>query len=238
MPHPHSPTERARIGPNAIIQTAAAISSLAGSAASREIFGRADLESYLDHPPQQMVDERQVARLHSALKTHFDSATADLIALEAGSRTAEYLLAHRIPPAIRLLLKTLPAFLAARFLISAIGRNAWTFVGSGSLSVEWGHPIVLVIRDNPLCRELQSDSPACGYYAATFERLFRELVHPATRVTETQCAAMQHAACRFEISWRPAGIELRRTERQERPRAVDQCHGGPRHQALHFENQP
>ena len=46
-------------------------------------------------------------------------------------RTGDYLLAHRIPKPVQALLKRLPAPLAARVLLAAITRHAWTFAGSG-----------------------------------------------------------------------------------------------------------
>ena len=53
----------------------------------------------------------------------------------------------------------------------------------------------------------ESEAPACDFYAATFERLFRVLVHPAARVTETACEACGDDACQFEIEWRALRIE-------------------------------
>ncbi|WP_235823343.1 4-vinyl reductase [Azohydromonas sediminis] len=43
--------------------------------------------------------------------------------------------------------------------------------------------------------------PACDFYAATFERLFRALVHPRASVAETACEACGDDACRFEVRW-------------------------------------
>jgi divinyl protochlorophyllide a 8-vinyl-reductase len=62
-------------------------------------------------------------------------------------------------------------------------------------------PLVLEIRDNPLCRGLRAGVPACDYYAATFERLFQVLVHGDTQVRETACEACGDDACRFELRW-------------------------------------
>jgi divinyl protochlorophyllide a 8-vinyl-reductase len=52
-----------------------------------------------------------------------------------------------------------------------------------------------------LCRDLSTDTPACVYYAATFERLFRELVHRHSRVIEVACEACGAEACEFEVRW-------------------------------------
>jgi divinyl protochlorophyllide a 8-vinyl-reductase len=64
--------------------------------------------------------------------------------------------------------------------------------------------VVLTIRHNPLCQDLQADTPACDFYAATFERLFQVLVHRRSRVREVACEACGDAECRFEIGWSAA----------------------------------
>jgi divinyl protochlorophyllide a 8-vinyl-reductase len=95
----------------------------------------------------------------------------------------------------------LPAPLAARALLGAIGRHAWTFAGSGTFSAALHPQPVLTIRGNPLCRGQRSGVPVCDYYAATFECLFRQLVHRHARVEETSCEACGADACRFVVRW-------------------------------------
>ena len=93
---------------------------------------------------------------------------------------------------------------AARVLVAAIQRHAWTFAGSGRVSAvlpRRARPLVLEIRHNPLCRGLRAGVPACDYYAATFERLFQVLVHGDSQVRETACEACGDDACRFELRW-------------------------------------
>jgi divinyl protochlorophyllide a 8-vinyl-reductase len=190
-----------RIGPNAIIRVAEALPGYVGIDVTRGLFESVGLARYLQTPPQEMVDETEVARLHAALRHALGAGPAGQVARDAGHRTADYLLAHRIPKPVQALLKMLPAPLAARVLLSAIGRHAWTFAGSGEFTSRAGVPVTLQIRANPMCRELRSDVPACDFYAATFERLFRVLVHPSSSVIETACEACGDAACRFEIRW-------------------------------------
>jgi divinyl protochlorophyllide a 8-vinyl-reductase len=190
-----------RIGPNAIIRVAEALPSYVGADVTHGLFESAGLAGYLLAPPQQMVDEAEVARLHAALRQALGSGLAGQVARDAGRRTADYLLAHRIPKPVQVLLKFLPAPLAARVLLSAIRRHAWTFAGSGEFTARAGRPVTLQIRGNPMCRDLRSDTPACDFYAATFERLFRVLVHPASSVIETACEACGDDACRFQIHW-------------------------------------
>jgi divinyl protochlorophyllide a 8-vinyl-reductase len=189
-----------RIGPNAITRVAEALPAYIGTRATQQLFERAGLATYLRQPPQQMVDEAEVTRLHRELRASL-GATAAAVARNAGERTADYLLAHRIPKPAQALLKVLPAPLAARVLLSAITRHAWTFAGSGRFEARAGRPVVLTLRDNPLCRGVTSDVPVCDFYAATFERLFRVLVHRETQVFEVACEARGDAACVFELRW-------------------------------------
>ena len=45
------------------------------------------------------------------------------------------------------------------------------------------------------------ETPACAYFAATFERVFGEMLGPTLSVTEVECAAMGATACVFEVRW-------------------------------------
>jgi divinyl protochlorophyllide a 8-vinyl-reductase len=197
-----------RIGPNAITRVAEVLPVRVGRTVTAQVFERAGLERYLREPPQAMVDETEVRRLHGVLRATLGDAEARAVARAAGTRTADYLLAHRIPRPVQRLLKLLPAPLAARVLLAAIARHAWTVAGSGRFDARcaWrrGPPVVLTIRANPLCLGLAGAAPACDYYAATFERLFRVLVHPQSQVREVACEACGDPECRFEIRWRQA----------------------------------
>jgi divinyl protochlorophyllide a 8-vinyl-reductase len=163
------------------------------------VFTRAALEERLDRPPESMVDEAEVRRLYAALRDALGPVRAERIAAEAGRLTGDYLLAHRIPGAAQAVLKRLPAALAERLLLAAVGRHAWTFAGSGRFAATAGAPTVVENADNPLCRGVSADAPACHYHAATFERLWRELVSPRVRVVETTCCSGGAPACRFEL---------------------------------------
>lgn len=191
----------ARIGPNAVTRVAEALVARFGVGAAEPVFAAAGLRRHLATPPQDMVDEREVAALHRALRAHL-GPDADAVARDAGVRTAHYLLARRIPKPVQALLRGLPAFAAQALLLRAIGRHAWTFAGSGRFEARPGHPVRLALHDNPLCRGVQASQPVCHYHAAVFETLFRDLVHPDTRAVETACAAAGGDACRFELRWR------------------------------------
>jgi divinyl protochlorophyllide a 8-vinyl-reductase len=196
-----APAAAARIGPNAIIRVAEALRREGGEGLERRVFHAARLGGYLGALPERMVDETEVQRLHRALRETLGAERARDVSRDAGRATGDYLLAHRIPRPVQAVLKLAPAPLAARVLMSAIGRHAWTFAGSGAFTWRPGRPLSFRIRGNPVCRGTVSDVPVCDYYAATFERLFRALVHPRTTVIETECEAVGADACRFEVRW-------------------------------------
>jgi divinyl protochlorophyllide a 8-vinyl-reductase len=192
-----------QIGPNAIIQVHRALEQMLGAPLSERVFAEADLARHLLRSPQRPVPEQEVRSLHMALRHALGESQAEAVAREAGRRTAQYLLAHRIPGPAQALLRLLPARLALGALLRAMQPQAWTFAGSGRFDSHmiWRGPTlaVLSIHDNPLCRGLQLPDPACAYYAATFEHLMRTLVHTRCDVVETDCEAMGAPACRFEV---------------------------------------
>lgn len=200
-----------RIGPNAVLRLAEALDARYGRARTAEVFGAAGQSHFLDVPPQAMVDECSVTALYVALPKQFGPAAAAEIAARAGVLTGEYLLEHRIPKPAQRLMKLMPAELAARTLLAAVERHAWTFTGSGTFaraavhgppvpgaaSVRWR----LTVRDCPICRGARATGPQCWYYAATFERIFRAVVAGRTQVAETACHASGAPACTFDVSW-------------------------------------
>lgn len=193
----------ARVGPNAIIQLGDVLRDRCGLADAERVFGAAGLSRYLTRPPYAMVSEGEAAALHRALQSALPDRASDL-ATDAGSRTADYLLAHRIPAAAQHLLRLLPAPLAARLLVKAISRHAWTFAGSGSFAAAFGKgannpPLVISIRANPLA------TPGCPWHRAVFTRLFSQLVSPRTLVVHDHCCAAGDPTCRFVIDWHAEG---------------------------------
>jgi divinyl protochlorophyllide a 8-vinyl-reductase len=192
---------RGRIGPNAVIRLVEALDAVESRAVTTRLFRSADLEPYVVKPPEAMIPEEEVTVLHRRLRSEMGLSHAASVSWIAGLRTADYLLANRIPKPVQRVLKLLPARLAAIVLLKAIGRNAWTFAGSARFSWKGGVPIVVSFEDCPLCRYDRSAAPCCQYYAATFEGLFRELIDSDAKVTETSCIAAGSNACRFEIRW-------------------------------------
>jgi divinyl protochlorophyllide a 8-vinyl-reductase len=190
-----------RIGPNAVIRVFEALNEQRGRTVAEAVFQRAGLGDYLDALPEAMVPEEEVIALQQALRDELGIEEAREISRDAGRRTGDYLLARRIPRPAQALLKILPAKLAARTLLKAISGNAWTFVGTGHFAVKSESPPQIEITHSPLCRGTMADEPLCDFYAGTFERLFRVLVHPETVVTETACQATGDPSCLFEARW-------------------------------------
>jgi divinyl protochlorophyllide a 8-vinyl-reductase len=191
----------ARIGPNAIIRTGEALGALVGDEARHHIFQHAGLGAYLTAPPAVMVAEDEVVALHRAVRLELAPETADAVMREAGARTARYLLAHRIPKPAQALLRALPPRAAARLLLGLIARHAWTFAGSAELRLAHGRPARVRFAGSPLARVPAADAPVCGFYAGTFETLFRHLVHADAVARETTCAATGDDVCTLELSW-------------------------------------
>jgi divinyl protochlorophyllide a 8-vinyl-reductase len=190
---------QALIGPNAIIQMVEALRAHWGNQKTRKLLEAVNLGAYFDQPPHSMVPQSEVAALHQQLYAAVDRQEFKRLSAEAGRRTGDYLLAHRIPGPAQWVLKRLPDALAARVLSRAIKKHAWTFVGSGVFSFRWQDRLVFSITGNPITFGLRSEVPICDYYAATFERIFRVIVNDSWRVVEQSCEASGAAACLFEI---------------------------------------
>lgn len=189
----------ARIGPNAIIQTAAALEALAGADVCARVFRSAGLAPYLAHMPEHMVAEREIEALLGVLETDLGPETARRVAAESGRRTGDYILENRIPGPARRLLRLLPPMLASRLLLRAIRAHAWTFVGSGRFRFQTGNPTLLRIDEAPVCIA----APVAGrtYYVATFARLFEVLVSPQCRTVLVPGAENAGGTCIFALDW-------------------------------------
>jgi divinyl protochlorophyllide a 8-vinyl-reductase len=193
-----------RIGPNAIIQLAEAGERQLGPAAVQALFRRSGLSRYLAEPPTAMVDEEEVIALHRALRAAHPPEVVRAVSWEAGLLTGDYILANRIPKPAQLVLRLLPARLAARALTTAITKHAWTFAGSGSFRAVSTFPLRLEIADSPICRGERGTTPLCDYYAGTFTRLYQRLVDRRWRIVETHCGAVAsgkaRGVCVFEVA--------------------------------------
>ncbi len=158
-----------------------------------------NLDAYLQEMPREMVPEREVSALYEVMRARLDPADVREVARDAGRRTAGYVLTYRIPSFAQGVLPALPRPLGRRTLMLAIRANAWTFAGSARMRMRFRAPASISLVGCPICRNARVAQPACEYFAATFEKLFRTLVDPAYRVEEVACQAEGGSACVFQI---------------------------------------
>ena len=168
-------SDEPRIGPNALIQTAIALRALEGEATAERIFAHAGLAQRLADPPVAMVPASEATALMSSLGACLPSSVASAVAVDGGRRTGDYLLAHRIPPLIKRLLRAAPRPFAAWALGRAITAHAWTFAGGARVRVHYRGGVVIDIDD-------EADPLTRAWRCAVLERLFGALVAPAARV--------------------------------------------------------
>ncbi len=181
------------IGPNAVLQLVPVLEAREPGLGPR-LMALAGLEALPSD--QGLMPEGPAARLHGAVRRERPEDAAEILS-EAGRRTADYILAHRIPPAAQRLLKLLPGALAGPLLQKAIARNAWTFAGSGRFRI--AAPLTFELEANPLIMGETSGHCLCHWHVAVFERLFRTLVDDRLVAQETGCCARGDSACRFEL---------------------------------------
>lgn len=191
--------EGPRIGPNAVTRLAEAATDQLGPAACARLFREAGLAHHLAAPPEAMVAEADVIALHRTL-ARLHPTQAARIGADAGARTARYLLGNRIPRPVQALLRLLPPGLAARILLSAIGRHAWTFAGSGRFDALVHRGVRVRIDGGPF-REAGAAVPLLAFYEAVFAHLFTTLVSHRTRVER---GAVDGMICQFFMTWRGA----------------------------------
>jgi divinyl protochlorophyllide a 8-vinyl-reductase len=184
------------IRPNAILQLIPVLEAAGGPPLVRTLMAAAGLTRLPDG--QSMIPEVQAARLHQAMRARLPRREATAIAEEAGARTADYILAHRIPKAAQTILRLLPARIAAPILARAITRHAWTFAGSGAFRAVT--PWRFEIADNPVVRGETADHTLCAWHAAVFQRLYRVLVAPDVTCAELTCCAVKgQGVCVFTL---------------------------------------
>ncbi|MDZ7599889.1 MAG: bacteriochlorophyll 4-vinyl reductase [Hoeflea sp.] len=190
-----APSDGNLVGPNAILQTRAALVDAYGAGRGRRIFRDAGLEAWFDTPPDRMVPADRVHRLNSHLLAVLDGEAFEALMQDAGRRTGRYILENRIPAPARTLLGLLPPGLAARALLKAIKANSWTFAGTAEVRITPGHPAIIEICANPL------PMPGCPWHAAVFQTLFAALLKRPVVVSH-RLAAAETRLDRFEVRWR------------------------------------
>lgn len=188
----------ARIGPNAIIQTVAALETRIGVAPAAALLA-ASTGRTRDRLPERMVDETEVISLVHAIAGALPPGDTVEVMTDSGRRTAEYLIANRIPRVAQLVMRVVPRAAGLRILLGAIGRHSWTFAGSADVRITYGGTPRLALRRCPMCRDMRRDAPCCDYYTATLEHLVRRLIAPSSTVREVACEAAGADACVFQF---------------------------------------
>lgn len=185
-----------KIGPNALTQFVVPLEQIGGPRLCARLLDEAGIAALPDM--SGLIDEAPVARFHSLIR-HELPGKAQTLCQAAGTGTANYILAHRIPKPAQQILKILPGAVSGPLLARAIAKNAWTFAGSGSFRIASYRPVVFCLKDNPLIAGEAAGHPLCAWHSAVFARLFQVLVDPNVRVTETACSAAGAPFCRFEL---------------------------------------
>jgi len=185
------PQRSDQVGPNAILQMIEALITLSGPEVCDRVCHRAGMPEIVANPPDSMISARDALSLHRAVAAELPKLKADEIARDAGHRTGDYILSHRIPAPAQAMLRLLPPSMAGPILLKAICRHAWTFAGDARVTREKAVPMHLTIHDNPLAM------PGCLWHLAVFETLFHRLVSRDIRVTHTACCAIDGQACKF-----------------------------------------
>lgn len=185
---------RALIGPNAVLQSVAVMEELLGATQTRAIL--VDAQIHALPSGNAMIPEVQALRLHRWLSLHEPMGCLE-IAEQSGARTADYIIANRIPRAAVWLLRRLPAMLAAPLLMAAIRKHAWTFIGAGAFQPQgaWGFTIDRSKAGDPM----MPPESLFVWYAAVFTRLYRQLVAADCTCRMIADDAGNRMARRYEI---------------------------------------
>lgn len=194
-----------RIGPNAIIQTVAALSERRGAAGARAVLELAGHAELLRDLPGEMVAEREFRALALALAGQVGAAEAGDLLERAGALTAAYLLRARIPPPAQWALRMLPPRPALRLLLAAVAKNAHTFGESGAFSYALGDAPAITIANRALCDTPAAGALVCRFYRGTFTALLRALVSPTAELRERACQGRGDQACVYEVDLRARG---------------------------------
>lgn len=192
----HADASEARIGPNALIQSVNALREQYTEAQIHTILRQCGQEDLLDTQPTTMVAEQAFADLVVALADQLGIAPARQILWRAGQLTAGYLLQHRIPRPFQWLLRPLPHRPALQLLLLAVGKHAWTFVGSGQFSYVVGQTPELTVLTR-----LYPGEAVCGFYGGTFDHLIHVLIAAQAQTKVTTSLDMGQTKCVYAIQF-------------------------------------
>jgi divinyl protochlorophyllide a 8-vinyl-reductase len=185
-----------RIGPNAILQLQEPMDQMLGRGVMSEVLSMCGVPM---PSGRDMIPETDVERVHHRIWQLFPEQ-AQVLSEQAGAQTARYIRKNRIPRPARMLLGLLPRGVGERLLTKAIADHAWTFCGSGRLSVmvEEGE-IHFVICDNPLADRHGYPQHPCHWHTAVFAGLFSSVLGRDYHCREESCSGCGGDHCRFVV---------------------------------------
>ena len=195
----------ALIGPHAVIHAAEVLQESFGALACQTVLAHARIETLPSG--ECMIPEIEALRLHRWMAMWDPVACFD-VAEEAARRTADYIIANRMPALAVWLLRHLPAQLAALILIRAIGRNAWTFAGAGRFTPHG--PWAFTIDRSAVDDLVRPPETLSIWYAAVFARLYQRLVDPGCQCSRLSTGSANPSIFRFGIVRRGAPQDLHR----------------------------
>jgi divinyl protochlorophyllide a 8-vinyl-reductase len=167
----------ARIGPNSIIQTVAALEATYGKSQAEKMLSKIGQGYLVGNLPKEMVEEAKFHTLVGALQKEIGETATSRILQESGERTARYLLKVRIPGIFQKFVKLLPPRPAFQLFLFAISKNAWTFAGSGEFAYTMTRPPEISVKVT------FPTQPVVGnFYLGTFTALLQELINPKTKI--------------------------------------------------------
>lgn len=192
--------ENARIGPNAIIQTVAALKENCGSARAEEILYAGGQPHLVDHLPTHMVNEQEFLSLIHLLLNQVGSEQTRHILERSGHLTGDYVLAYRIPKPFQRLLtwRIVPRHLSLSLLMTAIAKSAWTFVGSGQFRFVGGNERTISITNRAPDQEIPPE--ICSFYGGTFAKLVQVLIDAHMVVCPTTNENNKTTRCAYRIT--------------------------------------
>ncbi len=188
-----------KIGPNAIIQTVAALREMFGDEGARAVLVRGGVGDLPDHLPHELIDEREFHALVELLIEQIGEERTNMVMARSGQLTSEYVFANRIPPVARIALRLLPPRMRLRLLLPAMRRHTWTFAGSGVFAYDLTPTPSLSIANGTLFDTSAMAAAMCAYYRGAFEHMFRKLVCPHATLRELECQARGDRRCRYAI---------------------------------------
>jgi divinyl protochlorophyllide a 8-vinyl-reductase len=186
----------ARIGPNSIIQTVAALESAYGKSQAEEVLRKIGQGQLIGNLPSEMVEESKFHALVVALEKEIGEKVLASILRDSGERTAKYLLKVRIPGPFQKIVKMLPSGLAFKLFLFAISKNAWTFAGSGEFSYASKPYTSITVKVT------YPSHPVVGnFYLGTFTALLTELVDRETTIRPDIRKEGNAIVCKYACSF-------------------------------------